>query len=50
MQSEFLCLDSTSIKVHPDAAGAKKTSGKQYGFRKVKPFGNLKSFFASTGF
>ena len=29
VQSEVLCLDSTSIKVHPDAAGAKKTSGEQ---------------------
>ena len=24
-----LCLDSTSIKVHPDATGARKTNGKQ---------------------
>ena len=29
VQSEVLCLDSTSIKVHPDAAGAKKTIGEQ---------------------
>ena len=29
IQSEVLSLDSTSIKVHPDAAGAKKTSGEQ---------------------
>ena len=28
-QSEILCLDSTSIKVHPDATGARKTSEKQ---------------------
>ena len=28
-QSEFLCLDSTSIKVHPNATGARKISGKQ---------------------
>ena len=24
-----LCIDSTSIKVHPDAAGALKSSGEQ---------------------
>lgn len=29
IQSNFMCLDSTSIKVHPDAAGAKKSSGEQ---------------------
>ena len=29
IQSEVLSLDSTSIKVHPDAAGAKKSSGEQ---------------------
>ncbi len=28
-QGEILCLDSTSIKVHPDTSGAKKTSGEQ---------------------
>jgi Transposase and inactivated derivatives len=28
-QGEVLCLDSTSIKVHPDAAGARKIRGKQ---------------------
>ncbi len=26
---EILCLDSTSIKVHPDSSGARKTSGEQ---------------------
>lgn len=29
IQSEVLCLDNTSIKVHPDAAGTKKTNGEQ---------------------
>lgn len=29
VQSKVLCLDSTSIKVHPDACGAGKISGKQ---------------------
>lgn len=29
VQSEVLCLDSTSIKVHPNASGARKTSGEQ---------------------
>ena len=29
MKSSVMCLDSTSIKVHPDAAGAKKSSGEQ---------------------
>ena len=28
-QTEILCLDSTSIKLHPDAAGVKKSSGEQ---------------------
>jgi len=28
-RTAVLCLDSTSIKVHPDAAGARKISGKQ---------------------
>ena len=28
-QTNVLCLDSTSIKVHPDAAGARKSNGKQ---------------------
>lgn len=27
--SDVLCIDTTSIKVHPDAAGARKSSGKQ---------------------
>ena len=26
---DVLCIDSTSIKVHPDAAGARKSSGGQ---------------------
>ena len=29
VQSEVLCLDITSIKVHPNASGARKTSGEQ---------------------
>lgn len=29
VQGEILCLDSTGIKVHPDASGARKTSGEQ---------------------
>ena len=29
IQSDVLCLDSTSIKVHPNASGARKSSGKQ---------------------
>ena len=29
VQSEVLCLDSTSIKVHPNASGSRKTSGEQ---------------------
>ena len=29
IQSEVLSLDSTSVKVHPDAAGARKSSGEQ---------------------
>ena len=28
-ETNVLCLDSTSIKVHPDAAGARKANGKQ---------------------
>lgn len=28
-ETNLLCLDSTSIKVHPDAAGVKKSNGKQ---------------------
>lgn len=28
-RTDILCLDSTSIKVHPDAAGARKSSGEQ---------------------
>ncbi len=27
--TDVLCIDSTSIKVHPDAAGARKSSGEQ---------------------
>ena len=29
IRSDILCLDSTSIKVHPDAAGAQKSSEEQ---------------------
>ena len=29
IRSSIECLDSTSIKVHPDACGAKKTNGRQ---------------------
>ena len=29
IQSEVLSLDSTSVKVHTDAAGARKSSGEQ---------------------
>lgn len=29
IHSDVLCIDSTSIKVHPDAAGARKSSGEQ---------------------
>jgi len=29
IQSDILCLDSTSVKVHPNASGARKTSGDQ---------------------
>lgn len=29
IRSDILCIDSTSIKVHPDAAGARKSSGEQ---------------------
>ncbi len=28
VQGEILCLDSTSVKVHPNAAGARKSSGR----------------------
>ena len=28
-RTDILCLDSTSIKVHPNAAGARKSSGEQ---------------------
>lgn len=28
-RTDILCLDSTSIKVHPDAAGARKSNGEQ---------------------
>ena len=28
-ETNLLCLDSTNIKVHPDAAGAQKSNGKQ---------------------
>ena len=29
IRAEIVCIDSTSIKVHPDAAGARKSSGEQ---------------------
>ena len=29
IRTEIVCIDSTSVKVHPDAAGARKTSGDQ---------------------
>lgn len=29
IRTEFVCIDSTSIKVHPDATGALKKHGKQ---------------------
>ena len=29
IQGDVLCLDSTSIKVHPNASGARKSIGKQ---------------------
>lgn len=29
VRTDTLCIDSTSIKVHPDAAGVRKTSGTQ---------------------
>ena len=29
IRTEIICIDSTSIKVHPDAAGARKSSGEQ---------------------
>ena len=29
IRTDTLCIDSTSIKVHPDAAGVRKTSGTQ---------------------
>ena len=29
VRTDTLCIDSTSIKVHPDAAGARKSSGEQ---------------------
>ena len=29
IQSNILCIDSTSIKVHPDATGARRVNGEQ---------------------
>jgi len=29
IRTDVLCIDSTSVKVHPDAAGARKSSGEQ---------------------
>jgi transposase len=29
IRTEIVCIDSTTVKVHPDAAGARKVSGEQ---------------------
>lgn len=29
IRTEIICIDSTSVKVHPDAAGARKSNGEQ---------------------
>ena len=29
IRTEIVCVDSTTVKVHPDAAGARRSSGKQ---------------------
>ena len=29
IRTEIVCIDSTSVKVHPDASGARKASGEQ---------------------
>ena len=29
IRTEIICIDSTSIKVHPDASGARKENGEQ---------------------
>lgn len=29
IRTEIVCIDSTSVKVHPDATGARKSSGEQ---------------------
>lgn len=29
VRTDTLCIDSTSIKVHPDAAGVRKSNGEQ---------------------
>ena len=29
IRTEIICIDSTSVKIHPDAAGARKSSGGQ---------------------
>jgi len=29
IRTEIVCIDSTSVKVHPDAAGARKAGGEQ---------------------
>ena len=36
IQSDDLSLDSTRVKIHPDAAGAKKSSGKQNLIQKLE--------------
>lgn len=42
IRTEIVCIDSTGIKVHPDAAGARKPNGEQsIGYSKV---GSQQSF------
>ena len=36
VQSKILCLDSTSVKVHPDAADARNSSGEQSLIKKLE--------------
>ena len=36
VQSKILCLDSTSVKVHPDAADARNSSGEQSFIKKLE--------------
>lgn len=44
IRTEIICIDSTSIKVHPDAAGARKSSGEQSIGRVQKGAHNKDSF------